>query len=237
MLLALAIAAGAAAPPKPPANVIIPKELKERREKELSAAPEGLPLFANPLLAAALGPFDAHRGAWVEYLVRNKGQPDTRVRASILDQPAGDGRYWLELDTASQEGMAAAAKLLVHGNPLTPRDVERMFVMMAGQQPLEVPLDQADVSDEKPPAPPKVTHEKPEQITVRAGTYKADVLRAGDTRIWHTGKVPLWGLVKVRSPRQSLELIGAAQSGAHTIFPPGWGDEKDQGMGKEMTKS
>jgi hypothetical protein len=235
MLLALLLAAGA---PKPPANVVIPKAMRERREKELNAAPEGLPLFANPLLAAALGPFAPRPGAWVEYLVKTKGEPDMRMRASVLDQPAGEGRYWLELDTATQEGMAAAAKMLVHGNPLSPRDVERMFVMMAGQQPLEVPLEQVDVPKQDLPPPPEVTRLKAEEVTVRAGKYKADLLRTGDMRIWRAAQVPLWGLVKAHSPRESLELIGAGATGSHTVFPPGWGDAKDapQGIGSESTK-
>ena len=235
MLLALFIAAAA---PKPPANVIIPEKLRERREQELEGAPQALPFFANPLLTAALGPIQPQPGAWVEYYVRNKGKPDTRVRASVLDQPAADGRYWLEIASASEQGIAAAVKMLVHGDPATAKDVERMFVFLAGQQPLEVPLDQVDMPKKAPPKPPAVKHLRREPLTVRAGTFKAELLQAGDMRVWRApGEVPLWSLVKAQSPRESVELIGRGRTGAHTVFPAGWGDAKDaQGYGSESTK-
>ncbi|HUJ26523.1 MAG TPA: hypothetical protein VLW85_10920 [Myxococcales bacterium] len=234
MLLALLLAAS---PQKPPANVIIPDELREKRERELEATPGQMPVFANPLLSAALGPMKPQPGAWVEYLVRQKGRPDVRVRASVVGRPSADGGFWLELATLAQTGIAGAVKLRVHGDPLSPKDIERMFVMMAGQQPLEVPLDQLDPPAPKPPPPVKVTHRGREAIAVRAGSYRADVLEAGDMRVWRASSVPLWGLVKARSPKQSVELLGASARGAHTVFPPGWGDAgDDQGIGSETTK-
>ena len=236
MLLALLIAAGAAAQ-KPPANVIIPDELREQRERDLLATPEQVPVFGNPLLSAALGPLQPRPGAWVEYRVHQQGEADVRVRVSVLDQPAADGRYWLELATLAQTGMAAAAKLLVHGDPLAAKNVERMFVLMVGQQPLEVPLDQLDAPAVKPPPPVTVARRGQALVTVGAGEYRAEVLEAGDMRIWRAATVPLWGLVKARSPKRTIELIATGVTGAHTVFPPGWGDGKDaQGIGSEMTK-
>jgi hypothetical protein len=102
-------------------------------------AAAALPLLADPGLAAALGPIDPRPGSWAEYLVRTRGHEDVRLRATVL--PAeGEGRYWLELAMAAQGGIVAAAKLLVHGE-LSPKGIEGVYLMLAGQQPVEVPLD------------------------------------------------------------------------------------------------
>ena len=53
-------------------------------------------------------------------------------------------------------------------------------------------------------------------------------------RVWRSSQVPLWGLVKAQSPRQTVELIASGKTGAESIFPPGWTD--DQGKGSESTK-
>jgi hypothetical protein len=234
VLLALLLAAQT---PKPPAQVVVPKSLRERREAEMGeVAPEKLPLFANPKLAAALGTLKPEAGAWAEYLVRTRGEKGMRLRATIVPPLLEGGRYWLELATLNEDGVAGAAKLLVHGNALGPRDFERVFVMLAGQQPIDVPLDQLDVPEKDAPAPPKVEKLGKSKAQVRAGAFEAELLRAGDTRVWRSDSVPLWGLVKAKSPGQSVELIGSGRTGGHTVFPAGWGDERDQGKGSESTK-
>src|SRR5437762_1666000 len=63
---------------------------------------------------------------------------DLRVRATALPA-AGEGRYWLELATASETGIASAARLLLHGTDFSAGGVERAILMLAGQQPIEVP--------------------------------------------------------------------------------------------------
>jgi hypothetical protein len=190
------------------------------------------PLFADPGMRAALGSIDPKPGAWAEYLVRAPGKGDLRVRATVL-AAADDGRYWLELATAGESGLASAAKLLVHGNAFSLGDVERLYVMIAGQQPIEVPLDEVRPGRAKPPAEAqRVERLRPERVRVAAGEFNADVFRASGTRIWRAAGVPLWGLVKARSARQSMELVASGTTGGHSLFPPGW----DQGKGSESRK-
>jgi len=191
------------------------------------------PLFADPGLRAALGSIDPKPGAWAEYLVRAPGKGDLRVRATVL-AAAEDGRYWLELATAGESGLASAAKLLIHGNAFSFGDVERLYVMIAGQQPIEVPLDEVrQAGAKKPPVEEqRVERLGPERVHVAAGEFNADVFRASGTRIWRAPGVPLWGLVKARSARQSMELVASGTSGGHSLFPPGW----DQGKGSESRK-
>ncbi len=104
----------------------------------LAAAPS--PLFADPDLAEAMGRIDPRPGAWVEYLVRAPGRDDLRVRATVLPAATG-GRHWIELITASADGIVSASRLLLRADSLFPRNVERMYLMLAGQQPIEVPMD------------------------------------------------------------------------------------------------
>jgi len=190
------------------------------------------PLFADPGLREALGSIDPKPGAWAEYLVRAPGKGDLRVRATVL-AAVDDGRYWLELATAGESGLASAAKLLIHGNAFSLGDVERLYVMIAGQQPVEVPLDEVRPAGAKPPAEAqRVERLRPERVHVAAGEFNADVFRVPGTRIWRAAGVPLWGLVKARSARQSMELVASGTTGGHSLFPPGW----DQGKGRESRK-
>ena len=241
-LLALLSAAPArVAAPKTSARLVVPKALREQREQEATNPDhEPLPLFANPSLAAALGPLVPQLGAWAEYLVQTRGQDDVRVRAAVLGPPLDQGRYWLELTTVSESRTAASARLLVHGSVFRPRDVERIFLMLAGQQPMEIPLDDlpggGEGSDKEPPPAPKLERLGKSQVKVRAGLFQAEALRVGDTRVWRSPAVPLWGLVRAQSPRQTLELLSSGLAGGHTLFPAGWGDASDQGNGKESVK-
>jgi hypothetical protein len=189
------------------------------------------PLFADPDLAVALGKIEPRPGAWAEYLVRAKGNGGLRVRATALD--AGEsGRYWLELATAGEIGMASAARVLLRGRSSSPRDIERMYVMIAGQQPIEVPLDQIQLPEAGPRAKARVKRLGSGRVRVAAGEFAAELLRVSGTRVWRAANVPLWGLVKARSARQSVELVAFGESGGHSLFPPGWG----QGNGSESRK-
>jgi hypothetical protein len=172
----------------------------------LLLAAASLPLFADPSIAAGLGPIDPRPGSWAEYLVRTRGREDVRVRATVL-AAEGEGRYWLELTAAGESGIASAARVLIEGDRSWPANVLRMYLMLAGQQPVEIPLDRIRLASPRGPA-------------------------RGPTRLWRAGNVPLWGLVKARSPRQSVELLAAGASGGHSVFPPGW----DQGNGRDSAK-
>lgn len=233
MLLALLLLA--AQPAKPPARRVVPKAL----ERERGGADLPLPssVFDDPRLAAALGPLHPQPGAWVEYAIHSKNAGGLRARLSILSA-LPDGRYWLEINTLSEDVPPASVKLLLRGTTLAVKDVERAFIWLTGQAPLELPVDQLPAQKEKEPTAPeaKVHKGPPATVQVPAGTFaKAETLRVGDTRFWRAAEVPLWGLVKSQSPRQTLELTASGKTGAHTVFPAGWGEEP-QGNGKESTK-
>ena len=169
-------------------------------------AAASLPFFADPAIPAALGPINPRPGSWAEYLVRTRGREDVRVRATVL--PAeGEGRYWLELTAAGESGIASAARVLIEGDRPWPANVGRMYVMLAAQQPVEIPLDRI-------------------RLALPRSTARVPV------RVWRARSVPLWGLVKARSPRQSVELLTSGTAGGHSVFPPGW----DQGNGRESAK-
>ena len=69
---------------------------------------------------------------------------------------------------------------------------------------------------------------KPESVKTAAGSFaNAEVIDVAETRIWRSPKVPLWGLVQSKSRGQSVELIGYASAGAHTLI---------QGNGSESMK-
>ena len=169
----------------------------------LAAAP--FPFPVDPGLAAALGPIDPRPGSWAEYLVRTRGREDVRVRATIL--PAEGQRYWLELTAVGEGGIASAARVLLEGDRPSVAGIERMYVMLAGQQPIEIPLDRI-----RPSARPVTSRET--------------------ARVRRAAGVPLWGVVKMRSSRQSVDLLASGSSGGRSVFPPGW----DQGNGSESAK-
>ncbi len=190
-----------------------------------------LPLFADPATSAALGSIEARPGAWAEYLIRASGKGDLRVRATAL--PAeGEGRYWLELATASETGIASAARLLLRGKELEAGAVERAYLMIAGQQPIEVPPEQIRRAERKGAAKVAVKRLGTQRVRVPAGEFTAEALRIEGARVWRSASVPLWGLVKAVSPRQSIELVASGSAGGHSLFPPGWG----QGNGSESRK-
>jgi hypothetical protein len=195
----------------------------------LGAALSGPALFADPELVAALGEMKPAPGAWVEYLIRSRDEQEGRVRVTAF-AAASDGRYWLEVATATTTGIAGAARLLVHGDDVT--GIERMYVMLAGQQPLNIPLERLAPGLPPTRSPRRVRRVGSERVRVAGGAFAAEVLRIADTTVWRAAAVPLWGLVKARSRRRSLELLAFGASGGRSVFPPGW----DQGKGSESAK-
>ena len=190
-------------------------------------------LFADPALAAALGDLDATPGAWAEYLVRGDGKGDLRVRATAL-AAEGAGKYWLELASASETGIASSARLLIHGNGFSPQNVERLYVMVLGQQPIEVPPDQIHAAGARP-GPRRMSRVRrvgTERIRVPAGEFTAQVFAVSGTRVWRAASVPLWGLVRARSAERSIELVAFGAKGGRSLFPAGW----SQGNGSESRK-
>lgn len=208
------------------AVLVWPAPTRAKGANDPAAERTPLVALAAPEVLAALGPFRPDPGAWVEYAIRSKGRPDARVRISILDASLPDGRYWLELASATASGVAAATRLLVHGDPAQPGAIERLLVYVAGQPPFELPLDELPPSQEpRRKGRSRVTRLVEARVRVPAGSFLTDrlriVTRGAATQVWRSSEVPLWGLVRSRGAGCETELRGFSRSGAHSMFPNG----------------
>ena len=212
----------------------VPRAMREARTPGGVDSP--LPLFAlgAPDVLAALGPIVPEVGAWAEYAVRIQGQPDTRVRVSLLPPALEQGRRWLEVVSVDAAGGTLAAKTLSHGDLSRSKDLERAFIYLSGQAPIEIPLaqlrEQLEAEEVPGAAKVKVVKAAAAEVTVPAGTFYAESLRISrkgedETQLWRSKAVPLWGLVRAKSKKQTVELIGFARTGAHSVLPKGYGDE------------
>ncbi len=258
LLIALIAAADAGAPEaRPPAQLVIPPSVRKQREadQQQEEVASQLGLLA-PEVLQALGPMAPPKpGEWVEYAIRDHGQPAVRVRLSILPPPpdAAEGRYWLEVATVGVGVLPAAVKLLVHGDPRVPGDIERLVIYVAGQAPLEVPADEAPqaLGPVGSGRSAKVTQLKRRAVRVPAGTFTARGLQISvrtprrTTRVWLAkDAVPLWGLVSSDGDGRSLELLEFGKAGAHTVVPPAPGEPDErpdggmpgQGNGNDIVK-
>jgi len=200
-----------------------------------AAAPQApaVPLFSDARLSEALGRFDAHPGAWVEYAVLPKKGPQARLRISVLSAPGPDGRYWLEVQSQQPKALPVAVKMLFHGAPGHLENLERLYVFIEGLAPMELPLDDARAEMKpKDGPPPKVAHRGTEDLKLQIGSFRCDVLQVKDARVFRSERVPLWGLVRETDKEQRIELVGFGQAGAESVFPR----EFDQGSGSESTK-
>lgn len=174
--------------------------------------------------------FDAQRGAWAEYLVRTKGSDPLRVRVSVLSKE-GESAL-IEIDTLAKDKPPQAVRMLVHGSPADARNVDKLELYVAGQAPIEVPVDELR-DDLRPPPKHKsraVQHGR-ERVQVQAGSFDAEVVDRGSTRIWSSNEVPIFCMVKTRTKTQTAELIAFGRTGAHSLFP----DAAHQ-KGSETTK-
>lgn len=217
VLLALCLLATAAAP---------------QRTGAVARAPD-LPLFSDARLSNALGHFDARPGAWVEYAVLPKKGPQTRLRIGVLAPALPDGRYWLEIQSQQPGALPVAMKMLLHGEPGLRENLEKIYLLVEGLAPMELPLDELPAEEKPPEGPaPKVAPRGPQELKLAIGTFRCEELRVKDARVFRSGQVPLWGLVREVDSAQRIELVGYGSTGAASVFPA----EFDQGSGKESVK-
>ena len=192
-----------------------------------------MPLFSDPRLSAALGPFDPRPGAWVEYAVLPKKGPQMRLRLGVLTPALPDGRYWLEVQSQQPKALPVAMKMLLHGAPGRLENLERLHVFIEGLAPIELPVDGAREAAKSPETPlPKVERKGTQELKLAAGTFSCEVFQVQEARVFRSGKVPLWGLVRAVDNEQRIELVGYGTTGAATVFPAGF----DQGSGSESVK-
>jgi hypothetical protein len=124
--------------------------------------------------------------------------------------------------------------------------MERATLYVLGQAPLEVPMD--DLKEQMSRAAPapsgaRITRGPAQALSTQAGRFKATELRitarGETTRIWSSDEVPLWGLVRSKGPKETIELVGFSREGARSAIPePGEPDRAappDQGKGKDST--
>lgn len=225
LLAALLLAAGAPAP-KPPARLLAPEAVRKARVPDAEEGTASLFAVASPDVVAALGGLVPEQGAWVEYGVRRRGREEARVRLSVLPPAMPEGRYWLEVASAGLGGVPVAARILVKGDPSRPANVERMLVYVAGQAALELPVDEAEGvfgSAAPPQSGARIERLGKARVTTRGGTYEAERLRVTrgkeSTQVWKAAGVPLLPLVRSESKEQTVELLGSARTGAHSVFP------------------
>lgn len=219
---------GPAKRPQPKAGFVVPEALKRQRSEAAPAGSEALFALAPPEVLAALGAWRPQPGAWVEYEVRRRGHAPVQVRLSVLQPALPEGRYWLEIAAASAGSVPVVARLLVHGQPTHPADVERTLVYVAGQAVLELPLEEADGSFEprgEADRSIRVKARGEEQVKVRAGTFTAQRLEVSRAKeratLWRADGVPILGLVKAEDEGSQTELTGHGLTGARTLFPRG----------------
>jgi len=191
-------------------------------------------LFASPLPGGGSlfdGPrFDVQAGAWAEYLVRIKGSEPLRVRVSVLSKEGENAL--IEIDTLAEGKPPQSVRMLVHGTPADARNVDKLELYVKGQAPIEVPLE--ELRDDIKAAPKKKARPVQrgrERVQVQAGTFDAEVVDRGPSRIWSSKDVPIFGMVKTRTKDQTAELLGFGRTGAHSLFP----DAAHQ-KGSETTK-
>jgi hypothetical protein len=218
-LLIVLIAAGGSAQPRP--------RVAAREAMTVLRAP---PLADFAQLAATVGSLRADAGSWAEYLVRTRGDQDVRFRISAVPPAVDGGRVWLEVAVLGSESLPFAARLLVVAATGT---VERAAIYALGQAPLDIPIrSHAGAMTTAPGRPPvRIVQERDEEVTVAAGTFRATRLRisgaGGGVSLWKSDAVPLWGLVRARARRQSIELLRYGHGGARSLFPFAQGNGTD----------
>jgi hypothetical protein len=193
-----------------------------------------LPLFAldAPDLIGALGAFDPQPGAWVEYRVRAR-EGMARIRFSVLGRDGA--RSWLEMAAFGDAGVPFAARLLLGPGAKRASDAERAVVYVLGLAPLELPVvDLREHLDSAATAPDgaSIRRVRMVNVTVPAGRFQTEETRIAALGtvafVWRASQVPLWGLVRARSPSESVELVAYGLHGARSAIP-------DQGTGSEST--
>jgi len=237
--LLLVLAVLAAAPGGPDAGIggaALPPSARALLPGRDPSSP--LPLFAldSPDLVAALGPLRVEVGAWAEYVLRSPGRT-ARMRFSLLPPKVEGDRHWLEVAAFGDVGLPFAVRVLLKSGPVVPANVERAVLYVTGQAPLEIPLQdlQEQLSRDAPKSSAARTVRGAERtISTGAGRFNASEVRitarGQTTRVWRAAEVPLWGLVRARGPRETIELVSFSHEGAQSAIP-----EPRQGKGSEST--
>jgi hypothetical protein len=218
-------------------GIVVPKSLRDKRAAEPREPPEpplSLLELTNPDILDALGPFRPEVGAWVEYAITARGKHVAHLVISVLPPPMPDGRYWLEIDTISESVIPTMTRLLAHGDPFRPGNIERILISVGGQATFEVPPQSlADLGKRAAAAPApsgaKITRTREAKVKVVAGTFSSEKISIarGKERVvfWRSDEAPLFGLVRSEAQGRITELVGSAHTGARSLIPSPVEDE------------
>jgi hypothetical protein len=176
------------------------------------------PSGAAPALPSQLGGDfgSAKVGAWVEYLIADLTRRTTvRVRLAVVER--SEAGTWFEL-AFNMPGMERLIiKTLTKGDARKADAVKRVILRIGNMQPLEiVGGPPAEAAPRFLPAPAG-TARRLGQTTVRvpAGSFAAEHHRVeskqGPVESWLSPKLPLFGVVKLKSREHIYELAGMGQ--------------------------
>lgn len=171
-------------------------------------------------------------GVWVKYSVlsRSTGK-GMLLRLAALKKR--DGAQWMELALTDDRRRTVVFAALVEGELDAPK-IRKMVVQPAGFQPLQLPpararhhLPKLTTRDRKGRA--KLV--RSEKVKVPAGSFKARLLREkrkdGVWRMWLSGDVRGWPLVKLETPQMLMELVAHGKGARSQIRgKPGKVDER-----------
>ncbi|HZH03683.1 MAG TPA: hypothetical protein VEY30_07865 [Myxococcaceae bacterium] len=197
------------------------------------------PTFAALLCIASL-PDDAipgrvlRVGDWVTYrLVAGPGR-EHFLRLAVVGRESGSEkstRVWLELETGTHPEMAAPIgrlRALIDGSGQGAGALHRLVFSPGFDPPSEVPVQSSSVSPAPlPPASVRVERGGTTMLPTRAGVVRAFPVSwstSGEVikRLWLSGQVPLWGLVRWELPTvgRSVELWAFGTGAASRVPEP-----------------
>ncbi len=170
-------------------------------------------------------------GSWVEFSMHDL----TRRRrfrlhwALVGKTPRG---YWWELTFREARKPLMRIKTLIHGTVTKPSRIKRVIVQSGTTRPLELPIKSGqkllNVYLRKKSGGRMKDHGA-QTLKVAAGTFKTRHYSWKDAtgqtvHEWISSKAGIWGLVRFRSPRFKMELLGQGRSARSRIrgIPAKW---------------
>ena len=170
-------------------------------------------------------------GSWVEYSLHDQLH---RRRARLHWAMVGKiGKlHWWELSLREARKPVLRIKTLVKGSVANPSQITRVIVQTGLSQALELPLKTGQKLMDVYVRPRRGGAFKTvgrERITVAAGTFDARHITWKDAQgqqvhEWVSKAAGIWGLVRFRTPRFRLELIGFGRGARSKIrgVPAKW---------------
>jgi hypothetical protein len=170
-------------------------------------------------------------GHWVEYSIYDRlRKRRLRLRMALVGKKGK--RYWWEFTFRQARLPVLRLKMRVRGTITRVDRLERVILQTGNQRPLEIPLKKGqqmlDMYIKKRPGT-KVVDRGKTTVKTAAGTFRARHFVWKDAsgfraQEWSSPKAGLWGLVRYRSKRLRMELIGKGKGARSRIrgVPAKW---------------